>query len=112
MRESSPSEHPPIRPPSPGAESPGGGVSPSLCALFAQARQASRIEQIALVRADQFRRWPRGERVPIEAYLEQFPELQADTEATVDLIYSEALLREQHGEVGAPEDYMQRFPQY
>jgi hypothetical protein len=85
---------------------------PSLRDLVAQAGRVSRAELVALVRADQRRRWPRGQRLPAEAYLEQFPTLKADEEAAVDLIYSEALVREELGEAVRPEEYAGRFPQY
>ena len=59
---------------------------------------------------DQRQRWQCGERVRVETYLEQQPQLASDTELLLDLIYHEFLLREQQGETPQPEEYLQRFP--
>jgi WD40 repeat protein len=88
------------------------GPSPSLASLLAQAGKLSRLEWLALLRADQGRRWQRGERLPAEAYLAQLPPLRADAETAVDLIYSEVLLREGLGESPRPEEYLRRFPEF
>jgi WD40 repeat protein len=71
-----------------------------------------RLEWLALLRADQARRWQRGERLPAEAYLAQLPPLRADGETAVDLICSEVLLRERLGESPGVDEYVQRFPQF
>src|SRR5207245_630982 len=42
-------------------------------------------------------------------YLAQQPELKADTQAVLDLIYNEILLREEAGESSQLEDYLSRF---
>src|SRR5262249_25342211 len=55
--------------------------------------------------------WQRGERVLVEALLEQHPTLWADTDGLLDLIYHEVLLREEHGEAPWLDDYLRRFPQ-
>jgi WD40 repeat protein/serine/threonine protein kinase len=65
---------------------------------------------LALLRADQRRRWQQGERVLVEAYIEQQSGLRADTEAVLDLIYNEIILREQLGETFRLEEYQVRFP--
>src|SRR5262245_57492547 len=54
-------------------------------------------------------RWQRGERVRVEQYLEQYPDLQAAPEA-IDLVYAEYLLRREAGEAPTPDEYIQRFP--
>src|SRR5262249_49654986 len=54
--------------------------------------------------------WLRGERVPVEAYLEQHPRLRCEPEAIVDLIYNEFLLRQQAGEAPRWQEYLERFP--
>jgi hypothetical protein len=46
------------------------------------------------LRADQCRRWQRGERPLVEAHLEGRPALAAAPEAVLDLIDNEVLLRE------------------
>jgi WD40 repeat protein/serine/threonine protein kinase len=59
---------------------------------------------------EQRRRWQRGDRIPVEAFLQRQPGLQADTETILDLIYNEFLLREERGEEPQPAEYLQRFP--
>jgi WD40 repeat protein/predicted Ser/Thr protein kinase len=66
----------------------------------------------ALLRAEQVRCWQQGERIPAEDLLRRSPDLAAFSEAAVDLIYAEMLLREQAGETPDPEEYILRFPQY
>src|SRR5262245_54452963 len=65
---------------------------------------------VADVRAEQLARWQAGERVPVEALLRAHPGLEQNEEALLDLIYSELLLREEHGERLRLEDYLGRFP--
>ena len=48
-----------------------------------------------LLLAHQRQGWRRGERAPVETYLAQRPALEADTEAVLDLIYHEVVLREE-----------------
>src|SRR5262249_1302815 len=59
---------------------------------------------------DQRRRWEQGERVPVEAYLEQRPELAADADALLDLIVNEVVLRHERGEEASLAEYQARFP--
>jgi predicted Ser/Thr protein kinase len=66
----------------------------------------------AALRADQGRRWRAGERVPAEDYLSGHPELSADTEAAVDLIFHEYLLRERLGERPGKDEFLGRFPEH
>src|SRR6266581_9175816 len=61
---------------------------------------------------DQRRRWHAGERVRVEAYLEQHPALQDNVEAILELIYQEMVLQEECSEPAGLEDYLRRFPQY
>jgi formylglycine-generating enzyme required for sulfatase activity/tRNA A-37 threonylcarbamoyl transferase component Bud32 len=70
----------------------------------------SRAEWLALVRADQWRRWGRGERVLVETYLTRWPMLADDAEALLDLIYGEMLLREERAETFSLDEYRRRFP--
>ena len=62
---------------------------------------------------DQQARWEQGERVPAEAYLQMLagadPRIAAD-EQTIDLIYSEILLRRDQGESPSLAEYAGRFP--
>jgi WD40 repeat protein/serine/threonine protein kinase len=64
------------------------------------------------LRHDQQRRWREGERIPVEAYLARYPELKADAESLLDLVYSEIVVREALGERPAAEEYVQRFPEF
>jgi serine/threonine-protein kinase len=62
------------------------------------------------LRNDQSERWQRGDRVPVENYVEKFPDLQTNIEALVNLIEGEIDLRRQRGESPTLEEYVQRFP--
>src|SRR5436190_181388 len=64
------------------------------------------------LRADQRERWQRGERVPVEAYLEREGALRADPEGVLDLIYNEVVLREEAGDMPQLGEYLARFPQF
>ncbi len=59
---------------------------------------------------DQSQCWERGERLPVEGYLRAYPGLADDTDALLDLIYHEVVLRTRRGEAPALEDYLRRFP--
>src|SRR3954451_9562288 len=59
---------------------------------------------------DQQSRWRRGERVPVEAYLRQQPSLSGDSEAVLELILHEVMLRQERGESPLLCEYQQRFP--
>jgi WD40 repeat protein len=61
---------------------------------------------------DQHHRWARGELVLVEDYLEAFPHLLCDPEALLDVVYNEALIREEHGEAPILDEYVRRFPQF
>src|SRR5438309_6342995 len=66
---------------------------------------------VARLEEEQSVRWQRGERVLVEAYLEQYPALQVEANGIVDLLYKEFLLRQKAGEAPQLEDYLMRFPQ-
>jgi WD40 repeat protein/tRNA A-37 threonylcarbamoyl transferase component Bud32 len=68
-------------------------------------------ELLALLRADQRRRWQQGEEIPVEAYLEQAPALAARPDAILDLVMNEVGLREDRGERPQLDEYLARFPQ-
>ena len=65
---------------------------------------------LALLQTDQRQRWQRGERVLVETYLEQRPDLGADPDSLLDLIYNEIVLREEAGVSPRFPEYRQRFP--
>src|SRR4051812_37083547 len=59
---------------------------------------------------DQRRRWGRGDRVRVEQFLEQRPEVQGHADLVLDLIYAEVLLRREAGERPRVAEYLERFP--
>src|SRR5437016_243050 len=61
---------------------------------------------------DQRQRWHRGDRVLVEAYLENQPALQGDADAVLDLIYNEIVLRETAGDKPQLDEYLKRFPKF
>ena len=94
----------------PTPEIPAPEPGPSLADALAAAGGADALQRLALLRADQHRRWRRGERLLVEAYLDSVPALRDDAETLLDLIYSEVLLREEAGERPEAEEYVRRFP--
>jgi hypothetical protein len=72
----------------------------------------SRSQLLSQLRADLSERWHRGERVPVEYYLAQNPDLAADAEGLVALIQSEIAHRLESGERPSLEEYVRRFPQH
>jgi hypothetical protein len=70
-----------------------------------------RLEQLALLRADQGRRWTAGERIRVEDYLQYLPPAWAEEDgALLDLLFAEMHLREEIGEHPTSEEYAGRFP--
>jgi serine/threonine protein kinase/tetratricopeptide (TPR) repeat protein len=67
---------------------------------------------LAALREDQCDRWRRGERVPVEAYLNAWPSLDQRGEDVLVLICGEWLLRLESGEQPALSVFQQRFPRY
>jgi tetratricopeptide (TPR) repeat protein len=61
--------------------------------------------------AEQRQQWQRGERKPVEAYLEQQPALRDSAEAVLHLVFNEVVLREQQGESPRLDEYQKRFPE-
>ena len=59
---------------------------------------------------DQIRDWGRGDPVLVETYLARYPALQTESEAILDLIYHEFLLRQDQGEAPKPDEFYARFP--
>jgi WD40 repeat protein len=70
-----------------------------------------RSQQLDLLRADQRRRWTAGQRIRVEDYLHYLPAAWAqDNDALLELLFAEALLREESGERPTQEEYARRFP--
>jgi serine/threonine-protein kinase len=84
----------------------------SLSGLLDAVKELGRLELIAVLRADQLRRWRRGERLPAEVYLRELA-LGDDPELALDVIFSEFVLRRDAlGEAPSLDDYLARFPQF
>src|SRR5262249_17097044 len=81
------------------------GGAPDVEAFLARAGPLSAAELAAVLRVDQRQRWQAGQRVPAERYLSAHPELRADPEAALDLIFNEYLLLAQQGEQPDPEEF-------
>jgi WD40 repeat protein/serine/threonine protein kinase len=62
--------------------------------------------------ADLLRRLARGEQARAEQYLETFPQLAADDDSAVELIYTEFAAREEAGDRPQADDYLARFPKW
>src|SRR5579871_2330435 len=73
------------------------------------AEEPNALKLIAALRREQRRSWQSGERHTTEAYLQRHPELRADSEATLELIYNEIVIRQRLGEAPRLEEYQQRF---
>src|ERR1700689_2362267 len=86
------------------------GQRPDVHELLAAAGTLSPSVTAAVLAVDQRQRWQHGERVPAEAYLQQYPALEADAERALELVHGEFLLREELGEAPALAEYVQRFP--
>ncbi len=68
-------------------------------------------DDVADLLEQQQNHWRRGTARPVEAYLEQRPELRSNAEAVMDLIGNEILLRRERGAGPVLEDYLPRFPE-
>jgi eukaryotic-like serine/threonine-protein kinase len=75
---------------------------------------ASATGQVLLsqLRADVSRRWRSGDPVRVESYLEQYPHLAANADAVLELIGTEFLVRDEHGDTPGVEEFAARFPQH
>jgi predicted Ser/Thr protein kinase/tetratricopeptide (TPR) repeat protein len=62
------------------------------------------------LRAEQQQRWQQGDKVSVDAYVRQHPELVENTEALCELILGEMVLREGLGERPRLEEYVRHFP--
>lgn len=83
-----------------------------LASFLKAAGPLSAAQLSAVIYVDQHQRWQTGERTSAESYLQRYPEVCADTEAALDLIFHEYLLREQEGEAPDSKQFAARFPEY
>lgn len=81
----------------------------SIVAAVQNLPSADRLEWIRL---DQKRRWTAGKRIPIEAYLNLPTLTNGDADLSIDLIYSEYILRQELHESPRAEEYLRRFPDH
>jgi hypothetical protein len=88
------------------------GEQPDVADFLAAAGPLPASEVAAVLRVDKRQRWQAGQRVPTEDYLQRYPQLHADPEADLDLIFHEFLLRERAGEPPTAHEYRDRFPVY
>jgi WD40 repeat protein/serine/threonine protein kinase len=89
----------------------GPGPDQDLRDWLAQAQPLEAAELVEILQRDQQRRWRRGERVPVEAYLRLCPGLAERGEEVLDLVLGEFLLRQERGEFPKLDEYRWRFPQ-
>ncbi len=71
-----------------------------------------RSDLLSRLQADQSERWARGERVPLEVYVQRHAELANDSQALLALLHAEVLLRRDEGETPRLDEYLARFPQH
>ena len=69
-------------------------------------------EIVMALRVDQAERCRLGQWVPAERYLDAFPAARDHSEAAIDLIFAEYLLREERGEQPPLEESLRRFPEH
>jgi len=72
-------------------------------------RELLRLER-AYLQDDQRRRWQRGERVSVRAYLEEAPSLRGHPDLVFDLVCGAVLLRAELGEKPLMADYLDLVP--
>jgi eukaryotic-like serine/threonine-protein kinase len=86
------------------------GTQLDLQDFLSTAGELTPAQLATVLRLDQRRRWQAGERILVESYLGRYPQLNMDSEAVVDVIFHEFLLRERLGEQPQAREYRDRFP--
>lgn len=66
--------------------------------------------EIVAILTDQQSRWERGDCVRVDDLIRQHPNLNVDADGVLELIFHEAILREQRGDQPKVEEYLQIFP--
>jgi WD40 repeat protein len=87
-----------------------GGSCPDLETFLRTEGELEATDLVAILRADQRKRWRSGKGIAAEWYFERFPILQADADFGLDIVHGEFVLRESLGEAPALEAYVARFP--
>jgi hypothetical protein len=63
-----------------------------------------------LVKVDLERRWAKGEKRNVEAYLQDYPELRSNTDSFAEIVQQEYLIRSRHGDQPTAAELGRRFP--
>jgi serine/threonine-protein kinase len=90
----------------------GQGSGVDLAEFLARSGPLPPTQLAEVFHVDQHHRWERGERPAVESYLQRFPQVTADADAVVDVIFHDYLLRERSGEIPDAQEYAARFPAY
>jgi serine/threonine protein kinase/Flp pilus assembly protein TadD len=88
------------------------GQQPDLASFLAQGGPLEPLELAAVLRVDQWQRRLIGQRIPAECYLQMYPDVAADPEAALDVVYAEFLHCKKRGENISPQEFVRRFPQF
>ena len=87
------------------------GQRPDVRVFLAEVGVVDPVRVVEVLKVDQRERWMIGQRIPVEAYLEERPSLRENAATFLDLVSSEMLLREEMGEETSLDDVMRRFPE-
>ncbi len=88
------------------------GRQPRVEDFLEQAGVGDPEEIVMALRVDQAERCRLGQWVPAEHYVNAFPAVRDHSEAAIDLIFAEYLLREERGEQPPLEEFLRRFPEH
>src|SRR5947209_6972912 len=72
----------------------------------------SLAQRVEVLRDEQRRRWRAGEPMPAEELLRGHPDLEAEPDYALVLVYQEVVLREALGQAPHLDEYLQRFPRF
>jgi tetratricopeptide (TPR) repeat protein/tRNA A-37 threonylcarbamoyl transferase component Bud32 len=86
------------------------GRQPELANFLTTAGPLGPLDLAAVLRVDQQQRWRLGQHIPAEQYLQGYPEVAADAEAALDMVYAEFRLRRELGPAMEVEAFLGRFP--
>lgn len=87
------------------------GDTPQLVEFLPDAGVSRTATLIELVHVDLEYRLKRGNEIRVELYLEEYPELAADSQVAINLIASEYAIRSRHAALDVAE-FQSRFPQF
>jgi tetratricopeptide (TPR) repeat protein/tRNA A-37 threonylcarbamoyl transferase component Bud32 len=91
-------------------EARSGEELPDTTSLPTEAIRSGEVLEALL--AEQRRSWRRGERVPVQAYLERYPVSDSHGESAAALVYQEFVLRQELGDSVSFAEYLREFPEY